>query len=122
MPSPKAVLHDIVAQGLDPKKAHTRIATTGTLATTPGQKSEVKLALRQLTEEKPAPVVEAMVEKKVEPVVVEPPKAEEVASIEPVKAEVTAPVAKPAKSKFEKKEAPKAETLEADKADDAKKA
>jgi len=117
MPSPKAVLHDIAAQGLDPKRAYTRTSASGKLAVGPTKKLEApKMALKQL-EEKPT----VKVEKMPEPVKVELPKEEEKVVVEPVKVETAVVASEPpkpskaAKPKVEKKEAPKVETVEAEK-------
>ena len=124
MPSPKAVLHDIEINGLDHKKAYTRISASGTLTASVRSTVEIpKLALKKLVASEPT--AEDM--KNPDLAQVELPAEEEKPVVEQVETPVPAvELSKPAKyvkAKVEKKETSKVETLEVGKkADDGEKA
>lgn len=113
MPSPRAVLCDIVERGLDPTRAHRRTATDGRLAghakEEPHKEESLKLALKKL------PQTEDDTEKKTESVKEEPPAVEKKAPDEPKKVAEAAPQVKPGKKEKvpkEKAPVPAAETEE----------
>jgi hypothetical protein len=133
MPSQKAVLRDLADHGLDPHKAHRRTTAGGRLAVPPEAKPvELRSGIVKMQADLEP---QLKVEKNDEAPKVEPSKVEEKTVVEPVKAEeapvekpVEKPVAdkpeKPARGRFEKKEAAKPVTpvAEAPKSEEPEKA